>query len=691
MSKLFFKIRNREANIYFFFVSEEDNGLNLDDINSTDIFNLLESLKSKDWIFSINFYNLLKNILSQNNLRIPFLILIKEKIDNLQYDIVVPLIENFIWKTNEKEINFIFKDSLSIFHEIFFALIFAEKFKYYHDIEMWRKIGKSISSLIKNKIHEKIIKNDIDGIDIIYEYNLFNCLNEKDLISVFNHEEINFIKFLLENTSSLLKYINFRERFYIEMVKKDIGIYMNDAIINLIPNFTFNNLEFLITPGFFEYLHFEHIKILIENPKVDYLEILEILERQISIRNDGIYPSNKNIKKILETASTNFFEVILLCLKNNDYNVYSRIIKQNLWDFFELEDFKNLIKKRNLNFIENLLIAGHKLAIGEIEFNNYEFRYIIPQYFINQEKEFLKIKIKELIIKQNMNTFVPLYADGLTRYFNDDEICSMIRDQEINLLKLVLIAIDKHEDELYQLYSYRESSFDEINNKFFEIVKKNIKPSLILDLVRTFTELNFSALMEYQIIEKMDYYIEKLKQMIKNPQIVYIDPYCIDPYDLPKFEPFVSYVIYGVTGEESDRKEKYIIQNLKDLMDPSSFLDRIPESSTELTLNLVHSKMIPAKISKFKKLTHLFLIVYELDDLPPSFKELDALELLIIHSEIGTKVPSELLELKSLKFICPSGTAFKRHLFAGFTPDVQSRRIINTLIDSGVSFMEYDE
>ncbi|KKL19913.1 hypothetical protein LCGC14_2460700, partial [marine sediment metagenome] len=178
--------------------------------------------------------------------------------------------------------------------------------------------------------------------------------------------------------------------------------------------------------------------------------------------------------------------------------------------------------------------------------------------------------------------------------------------------------------------------------------------------------------------------MERLKQLIKNPQLIDLDSF----YDFPPgFESFVSYAVYD---GGFFRKKECILQDLKDLMDPDSFLENIPESTTHLTLNLIHSKMIPDSIRRLKDLTYLALIIYELDDFPSVFRGLNALKFLLIRSEIGTRLPHELLELQSLETFCLGG-ALRIHQFADFTPDEQSRRITNELIDSGVIFMDYDE
>ena len=515
--------RKLEKLIYFFFVSEEKNGLNLDDINSTDIFNLLESLKFKDWIFSINFYILLKNILSQKNLRIPFLILIKEKIDNLQYDIVVPLIENFIWKTNEKEINLIFKENLPIFHEIFLALTFAEKFKYYFDIQMWKKIGKSISGLIRDKIQEKVIKNDFEGIYKIFQNYLFECLNKQDLISVFNYEEINLIKFLLENGDKFNDEY-FYDGFIINGIDEEVASYISDSIMKILPNYTFKEYDTfriysdpLFTLGFFGYMSKEHIILMIEDPKIDYFELLKSQIYAWDDPNDGRNYIIETFKKV----GVSFKELVLPYLENNDLQIYLKILDYRLWDLFELDEIKGLISDINFKFMENLLLAGHKLAVGEIEYDRFSMFNdqtwcIFPYFFIEQNKEILKGKVTEIIKQKNMDIFVPLYAIDLTRYFNDEEICAMIRDEDINLLKLVLNVNDKHKNELS---AYRESLYN-LNKNFFQIVKKNIKSSHIIDLLTTFTKLNFSVLMEFGIIEKIDFSdlirLFKRKNMLKS-------------------------------------------------------------------------------------------------------------------------------------------------------------------------------
>jgi len=185
--------------------------------------------------------------------------------------------------------------------------------------------------------------------------------------------------------------------------------------------------------------------------------------------------------------------------------------------------------------------------------------------------------------------------------------------------------------------------------------------------------------------------MEKLKEMIKNPKLV--DPNSYLDGSRGFRESFVSYLIYSENLthsdlNESERNEK-VKSILQDLIDPDSFLERVPENSEELSLNLVHSKMIPDTISKFKQLKQLGLIIYALDGFPSAFKELDALEFLLIRSEIGTKLPPELLELKSLEQIALGGAALQ-HLYPDFQPDEQSRRVINELIDSDVRFMEYD-
>lgn len=177
---------------------------------------------------------------------------------------------------------------------------------------------------------------------------------------------------------------------------------------------------------------------------------------------------------------------------------------------------------------------------------------------------------------------------------------------------------------------------------------------------------------------EFDRNMEKLKQILKNPQLIYRDS-----HHHSGFNYFIFYLIH----RESSKKAETILHNL---MDPDSFLERVPESAEELSLNLVHSKMMPKTIGKLKNLKQLYLIIYELDGFPSSFKELDALEFLLIRSEIGTKLPLELLELQSIEYICLGGAALC-HLYPDFKPDEQSRKIINQLIDLDVSFMDLDE
>jgi len=485
--------------MYFLFSYDENKKLNLNDIKSKDIYNFLNAFILDDMFYWPNLYNLLKIVFSNKNLRTPFLNLLKNKKDNEQYDVVIPLFKTFIYHSNEKEINLIFNESLPIFLEIFYDLTINNEFgSDYNEFKLREHIGKSISNLIKSKIQMNVEKNDLTAISQIYRNSLFDCLNEQDLISVFNHKEINFIKFLLDRVKDLSKYDSFNTIFFITDLNKKVADYISDSIMEILPNYSFKkHNDPLLTLGFFECLNKKHIKILIKDFNIDYLKSLGYLTSQFYIHNDVKY-EKKRVNEKLEKIGLSVKKILLLCLKET--NVYEKIYEYRLLELLTANDIKSLINDVDLNFIENFLLMYHDIFIKK-ENEIYPILDLFPEFFRDQESEFLKKKIKDMIKQKNLRIFFPLYASNLTFFFSNEEICSMIKDKDINLLELVLTTLDRYSNKLYIDTNF---IFD-INKTFFKIVRINIKPTFILDLLHRFLEIDFSPLFRFRIFEKLDY------------------------------------------------------------------------------------------------------------------------------------------------------------------------------------------
>ena len=261
---------------------------------------------------------------------------------------------------------------------------------------------KSISNLIKLKIQEYVLHNDFDSIYQMYIRDLFNCLNKKDLVSVFNHEEINLISFLLDPINDLSEYEGFYDGLLINGIDNEIIDYMGTSIMRILPNYSFKEYEdpFFIL-GLFAYLNKEQVKMILEDPKIDYLELLI---SQLYAWEDSNY-GKVYIKEMFKKLGINFKEVIYPYLLNKDFKVYLKIIDYWLWELFELEEIKSIIKDKKINFLENLLLAYHKLAVKEISYEGFEFGFdyhIFPQDFMKNELEFLKVEIKKVIMHKNM-------------------------------------------------------------------------------------------------------------------------------------------------------------------------------------------------------------------------------------------------------------------------------------------------
>ena len=100
-----------------------------------------------------------------------------------------------------------------------------------------------------------------------------------------------------------------------------------------------------------------------------------------------------------------------------------------------------------------------------------------------------------------------------------------------------------------------------------------------------------------------------------------------------------------------------------------------------LTCN--NSSNLPVNIGNLKFLNWFDLYVNFLSVFPESFVKLHDLENLSLYSRKGTKLPIQLLELKSLKMITFTGEISKI-LIHGFKNDPTTEYILDELIQKGV-------
>ena len=211
---------------------------------------------------------------------------------------------------------------------------------------------------------------------------------------------------------------------------------------------------------------------------------------------------------------------------------FSQILHENfLMYYLTSEDLKELINDKNLNFLENLLIIAYKLAANEIQNKGYRFEHdwdIFPRDFLEKEKKFLKKKLKDILKQNNVKMFIPLYASDLSTYFDEQEISEMIKDENINLLKLFLTAEEKYWEVLSRFNEYSDDYY-KIYKKFLYIIKSISDTPAILKILRICNDMNLSSPIKNEIknlysnIEKKQVSIEKylsINENIKTEKII---------------------------------------------------------------------------------------------------------------------------------------------------------------------------
>ncbi len=480
--------------------------LDLDEKDVNDLFSGFVDLEMENLILvqydllKKNLLKLIRYILSKKELRERFVSLLKGNLDK-NYVLVEALLDVFLSNSNKEELKALFGTSISDFQNLFLEIVEKDGFELYYDNEMWSLFGKSISGLVKEKIINSLRVKDIDYFLKLNDYHLFDCLNKEDLISLFNYRDVNLVEYLVENvTEDILFQKDIVDGLYIDGIDDEVGKYISESIYKLLPNYSFKKyVDPLFALGFFGYLNKEYIMKIIEDPKIDYIKLL--INQIYAWENSNT--GREYVKKTLGKIGVKFKDIIMPLILKGEQTIYFQIIEHWLWDLFDWEDLKELLNDKSLNFLETLLVLCTRLAKRDstIKYDGDLFMdglYLFPKRIPN---EFLKEKIREIILSKNLEAFVPLYAIDCFSYFNRDELVSMIKSEEFNLLIQVLDASDKYGSELYR---FRESLYD-INDRFFKVVKENIDAAFILYILKTVKGVDISPLFNEGLIEKISY------------------------------------------------------------------------------------------------------------------------------------------------------------------------------------------
>ena len=218
------------------------------------------------------------------------------------------------------------------------------------------------------------------------------------------------------------------------------------------------------------------------------------------------------LKEILKEREIDLKKLIIKTLKEGKIERISALWDHWVWDILKLDDFKDLFELEDLNFTEKSLEAIHYHFRHKITDDGVSF---LPLGVENKFQSEIKTQLKEIISKNEMSTFVPLFGYDLLSLFNKKEILSFILDPNINLLKKVLISFTQHDEELY----FYHNIASELEQEVFKIAKRidilDLQ-TVIVNIIKDSDGIDFSHLIKNGFIEKLRH--EDLLEVLYNEE-----------------------------------------------------------------------------------------------------------------------------------------------------------------------------
>ena len=364
----------------------------------------------------------------------------------------IGLFEWFMRNTNEIEINEIFSKDLGNFHEFFYRLVLADVSEQhyesntllsYYDCKMWGVPGKEFSKFIALKVQKCVENDDINEFLKIY-VNFFGVLETNDLLELFSFDGINIAPFLLRNVT--FDHFCYAEIYLYEFLseKPELRDCISEALLMVLPNYSVEEInDPLYVLGFFACLTKEHIQTLIQNPSVDFFTLL--MKYQCT---DGLEPDSM-LKYFIAKKEIDFCQLCREVIKEDSYEKIYWFWDRMLLEVLEIEDMRNLLEDRSINFVESLLKANHICKYKDEVGINYRFPDTLKY---NYSLRSLMVKqITQVIAKYQEESFIPLLAMRLFDFFSAPELLELLQDKDMDVVTKINDTIEHHYDAIIDL------------------------------------------------------------------------------------------------------------------------------------------------------------------------------------------------------------------------------------------------
>ncbi len=583
----------------------------------------------------------------------------------------IGLFELFMCNTNEIEINRIFKEDISIFHEFFYTLVLADVSEEYYesdslldysDCEVRNIPGKEFSKFIKLQIQKCIESEDNEQFYKIYK-KFFDILETNDLLELFSGDTPDFILFLLKHISDNNVFdLNMKFNFHFRNNLK-LNNIISKTLINILPDYLvdeWNDPLYLL--GFFDCLTKEHIQYLIHSPKVDFFELL-MKNRSTESSHNG-----KMLKKFIEEKDVDFCQLCRNVIKENNLEkIYWFWDRWLLFDLFEIEDLKKLLEDPDINFIERLLKSAYlfrnKDEIGGLFNFPDKLKYNLRSLMVKQ--------ITQVIRKNEEESFIPLLAIRLLDYFSTPELLILVQDNEINLLNKINDALELHYSEIMDLnerfYKWKINFFKFLTRFNFPVSEQidTIEPGerLIVWLYPPDEEVeeSYNSFDNVSELKGLKEYVTIAERKIYLTKGV-LDLSGLNLYTLEDVEGLFKLKAIKVLSLSNNYIEKlpdeigYLI-SLEQLIIENCNLTSIPESIGKLTnikkinFHKTNISSLPESFGNLLKLEILDLSFNNLNRPPNSFKNLINLKDLNLRNNKLNNISDWIGDFKKLRRI----------------------------------------
>lgn len=595
-------------------IKNDSEEIEVDEQTIDDLLSITPYLKLSFCSRGSLIHSLLIDILTKKTLKLKFLKIFKERLDEKENTSqLLEVMRNFLQYTNEEELINVLGKELHQFYELIYKVVeFDEQRKFGH-LEVEYIVGDSMSEFIKEKIIESMENKDFERFYLTY-LDYFGCLSKNDLIKLFVEYGASLLKFILDGLKEDTHHssVIFESEFAFRLKDDpDVSYSIRRATENMLKNYKFEGDDSIFYLEVLELVSSSAIQNLLDNPESGFFKTL--LEFKLSCR-DYYY-------KFLKEKQISIKKIVHTVLKEGDLEELSVIWDYYLLDDIKIKDLKDFLEDKNLLFLEKALKNAYHHTTDSY--------YFIPERVKTHLRPQLKESITNTLKKNEIDSFIPLLAMSLLDCFGPVELLSIIEDEEINLLKRIDEAIERHYDKIMDIsegFYLWQINFCKFLSKFNFPISDKISP-YGKEVVNSNKKIQLNdSFKEFVSIAGRKIPIQKGALDLSNLNI----------YDLTSVEGLFN------------------LKSLKTLILSNNFISDLTESIgnlfslEELIIENCRIKFLPNSLGNLKNLKHLNLQGNQIKRLPESFGNLEELHILDLRSNNISYIPDSFKKLNSM-------------------------------------------